>query len=240
MFEWLKCPHLKDFVENKWININIYLSLWSVSALVCGAEVNFSLYTGAELCLGLSWAAGTLFEVLHMIIKSQACQVVQEKTISIITTILCFYTPESPCETTNIWSNLTELWPRGEAQYKATNTHTRAQTQSTDDRSVLLLYILMARFHWAVRFGTVQYGMQLFPFPLSEVVNGTKIVNRTVPLFWYPSVGVPSTAKGTKRVELNSLQNVDWLKGIKLLLHSFRSAVRVGLIYIRVHANKQI
>ncbi len=28
----------------------------------------------------------------------------------------------------------------------------------------------------------VQYGPQLFPFPLSEVVNGTKIANRTVPL----------------------------------------------------------
>ncbi len=30
-----------------------------------------------------------------------------------------------------------------------------------------------------VWFGTVQYGTQLFPFPLSEVVNGTKIANRT-------------------------------------------------------------
>ncbi len=64
-----------------------------------------------------------------------------------------------------------------------------------------------------VWFGTVRYSMvygtQLFPFPLSEVVNGTKITNRTVPLFWYPSVRVPSTAKGTKRVELNSLQNID-------------------------------
>ncbi len=49
---------------------------------------------------------------------------------------------------------------------------------------------LMARFHRAVRFSTVWYGTQLCPFPLSEVVNGTKIVNRTVPLFWYPSVGV--------------------------------------------------
>ncbi len=92
----------------------------------------------------------------------------------------------------------------------------------------------MANFHWAVRFGTVQYSMQLCPFPLSEVVNGTKIANCTVPLFWYPSIAVPSTAKGTKRVELNSLQNIDWLtrivtftrhKGIKLLLHLFHSAV---------------
>ncbi len=74
--------------------------------------------------------------------------------------------------------------------------------------------------------------MQLFPFPLSEVVNGTKIAYRTVPLFWYPS------AVCTKRVELNSLQKVDWLKGIKLLLHSFCSAVRVGLIYIRVYTKK--
>ncbi len=64
------------------------------------------------------------------------------------------------------------------------------------------------------RYSSVQYGMQLCPFPLSEVVNGTKIANRTVPLFWYPSVGVPSTAKGTKRVELNSLQNIDWLTRI--------------------------
>ncbi len=97
----------------------------------------------------------------------------------------------------------------------------------------------MARFHWAVRFGTVRYGTQLFPFPLSEVVNGTKIANRTVPLFWYPSIGVSSIAKGTKRVELISLQNVDWVKGIKLLLHSFCSAVRVGLIYIRVRKHKK-
>ncbi len=65
---------------------------------------------------------------------------------------------------------------------------------------------------------------------LSEVVNASKIANRTIPLFWYPSVRVPSTAKGTKGVELNSLQDADWLKGITLLLHSFRSAVRVGLI----------
>ncbi len=59
-----------------------------------------------------------------------------------------------------------------------------------------------------VGFGTVQYGTQLFMFPLSEVVNGTKIANGTVPLFWYPSAGVPSAAKGTKRVELNSLQKL--------------------------------
>ncbi len=56
--------------------------------------------------------------------------------------------------------------------------------------------------------------MQLFPFPLAEVVNDTKIVNRTVPLFWHPSVGVPSTGKGTKRVELNSRQDVDWFTRI--------------------------
>ncbi len=62
-----------------------------------------------------------------------------------------------------------------------------------------------------VRFGTVRYGTQLCQFPLSEVVNGTKIANRTVTLFWYPSVGVSSTTKCTKRVELNSLQNFNWL-----------------------------
>ncbi len=73
---------------------------------------------------------------------------------------------------------------------------------------------LIARFHRAVRFSTIRYSMQLCPFPLSEVVNGTKIANRTIPLFWYPCVGVPSTTKGTKRVELNSLQNVDWLTRI--------------------------
>ncbi len=65
----------------------------------------------------------------------------------------------------------------------------------------------------AVRYSTVQYGTQLFPFPQSEVVNGTKIANCTVPLFWYPSVGVPSTAKGTKRVELNSLQKLIGWRG---------------------------
>ncbi len=66
----------------------------------------------------------------------------------------------------------------------------------------------MARFLLAVRFGTVRYGTQLCPFPLSEVVNGTKIANCTIPLFWYPFVGY--LAPSTKRVELNSLQNVDW------------------------------
>ncbi len=92
-----------------------------------------------------------------------------------------------------------------------------------------------------------RYGTQLCPFPLSEVVNGSKIANRIVTLFWYPFVGVPSTAKGTKRVELNSLQNVDWFtrivtcawyKGIKLLLHSFRSAV-FGLLLQSVQTQKK-
>ncbi len=68
-----------------------------------------------------------------------------------------------------------------------------------------------------VRFGTVRYGTQLCPFPLSEAVNGTKIANRTVPLFWYPFVGVPSTAKGTKRVELNSPQKLIGLLESSLL-----------------------
>ncbi len=94
-----------------------------------------------------------------------------------------------------------------------------------------------------VQYSTVRYGTQLCRFPLSEVVNCTNIANRTLPLFWYPSVGVPSTA----RVELNSLQNVDWLtrivtfawyKGIKLLLHSFRSAV-FGLLHQSAQTQKQ-
>lgn len=41
--------------------------------------------------------------------------------------------------------------------------------------------------------GTAQYGTQLFTFSLSEVVNGTKTANCTVPLFWDPSNGVPNT-----------------------------------------------
>ncbi len=52
------------------------------------------------------------------------------------------------------------------------------------------LLSLMACFHRAVRFSKVQYGTQLCLFPLSEVVNGTKIANCTIPLFWYRSVGV--------------------------------------------------
>ncbi len=32
-----------------------------------------------------------------------------------------------------------------------------------------------------------------FSFPLSEAVNGSTIANRLVPLFWDPSVGLPST-----------------------------------------------
>ncbi len=96
------------------------------------------------------------------------------------------------------------------------------------------------------RYGSVQYGTQLCPFPLSEVVNGTKIANRTVTLFWYPFVGVPSTAKGTKRVELNSLQNVDWLTRIvtcacyKGMRPSLVPLCCLGLIYIRVCKHKKI
>ncbi len=52
---------------------------------------------------------------------------------------------------------------------------------------------LIACFHWAVQFGSVQNSTQLCLFPLSEAVHGTKIANRTIPLIWYPSVGVPST-----------------------------------------------
>ncbi len=101
-----------------------------------------------------------------------------------------------------------------------------------------------------VWYSTVSYTIISVSVPLAEVGNGTKIANRTVPIFWYPSVGVPSTGKGTKRVELNSLQNVDWLtrivtcvwyKGIKLLLtftHSFRSAVFGLRYYFRVRKHK--
>ncbi len=45
-------------------------------------------------------------------------------------------------------------------------------------------------------------------------MNSTKIVNCTVQLFWFRSIGVPSTAKGTKRaVRLNSqnLARMLWL-----------------------------
>lgn len=63
----------------------------------------------------------------------------------------------------------------------------------------------MACFHQAVRFSTVQCVMQLCPFPLSEVVNGTKIANRTIPLLWDPSIGVPSTVVQCLKVELDSL-----------------------------------
>ncbi len=66
--------------------------------------------------------------------------------------------------------------------------------------------------------GTFRYGtVRNCLFPLSEVVNGTKVANCTVPLFWYPFIGVPSTAKGTKRVELNSLQKLIGLLGSSLL-----------------------
>ncbi len=106
----------------------------------------------------------------------------------------------------------------------------------------------MSRFHRAVWFSTVRYGTQLCPFPLSEVVNGTKIANRTYHFFSYHSVGVPGTAKGTKRVELNSLQNIDWLtriitfacyKGIKLLLHPFCSAVHECWAHLHQSAQTQ-
>ncbi len=60
-----------------------------------------------------------------------------------------------------------------------------------------------------------------------ELYQHSKLYHTT---FWYPSVEVPSTAKSTKRMELNSLQDIDWLtfawcKGIKLLLHLVCSAV---------------
>ncbi len=104
---------------------------------------------------------------------------------------------------------------------------------------------VMACFHWAVRFGTARYGMQLCPFPLSEVVNGTKIANRTIPLFWYPFIGVLSTAKGTKRVELNSLQKlIGWLESSLVRdtrRSSFtRSALLCSAYYIRVRKHKNI
>jgi len=62
---------------------------------------------------------------------------------------------------------------------------------------------------------TVQYSTQFLLFALSEVVNGILIPNRSVPLFWDPSVGVPSTIVPILPVpkggRLHLLQNVDWL-----------------------------
>ncbi len=72
-------------------------------------------------------------------------------------------------------------------------------------------------------------------------MNGTKIANRTVPLFWYPFIWVPSTAKGTKRVELNSLQKLIGLLELSLVRdkrgESFsftHSALLCSAYYIRV------
>ncbi len=104
---------------------------------------------------------------------------------------------------------------------------------------------LMAHFHWAVQFDTVRYGMQLCPFPLSEVVNGTKIANRTVPLFLVPFRWGTKHSKGYQKGGAKLTAEVDWLnrivtfawyKGIKLL-HSFRSAV-FGLLHQSAQTQK--
>ncbi len=86
-----------------------------------------------------------------------------------------------------------------------------------------------------VRYSTVRYAIMSV-----SIVRSCEWYKNSEPYrttFLVPFIGVPSTAKGTKRVELNSLQNVDWLKGIKLLLHSFRSAV-FGLLHQSAQTQK--
>ncbi len=61
-------------------------------------------------------------------------------------------------------------------------------------------------------------------------MNASKIVTVPYPFFGTLPFGYLAQQRVPKGVELNSLQDADWLKGITLLLHSFRSAVRVGLI----------
>lgn len=59
----------------------------------------------------------------------------------------------------------------------------------------------MGHYH----FGTVKF------LPISTV-RSTKIANCTLPLFWHPFIWVASTTEYvTKRVELDSLLNPDWL-----------------------------
>ncbi len=83
------------------------------------------------------------------------------------------------------------------------------------------------------RNGSLQYGRQLFPFVRSCEWYQNKEPYRTT--FLVPFCRGTSTAKGGAKLNAE----VDWLKEIKLLLHSFRSAVRVGIIiYISVHVRK--
>ncbi len=59
---------------------------------------------------------------------------------------------------------------------------------------------------------TVRYGMQLFPFPLSEVVNSTKIANRTVPLFATLSLGYLAQQRVPKGWSLTHCRTlIGWL-----------------------------
>ncbi len=72
-------------------------------------------------------------------------------------------------------------------------------------------------------------------------MNG-KIANRTIPLFRYPSVGV--TGKGNKSVELNSLQNINWLTRMSLVHDIWDiaspSLVRSALLCLTYYISAQI
>ncbi len=62
----------------------------------------------------------------------------------------------------------------------------------------------MARFHRAVRFSTVLYSMQLSPFSLWEVVNGTKIANLFHTIYCMSSVIFQPASAAASRVFLLS------------------------------------
>ncbi len=56
------------------------------------------------------------------------------------------------------------------------------------------------------RYGSLQYGtVRNYVRFHCQSCEWYQIANRTVPLFWYPFVGVPSTAKVTKRVKSNQI-----------------------------------
>ncbi len=74
----------------------------------------------------------------------------------------------------------------GEGTLTHLNTQTGTGERWVDGWGCLSL---MARFHRAVRFGTVQYA--IISVSTVRSCEWYQIVNRTVPLFWYPSVGVP-------------------------------------------------
>ncbi len=69
-----------------------------------------------------------------------------------------------------------------------------------------------------VQFSSLHIATVIFVFPLSKVVDGAKRTAPYVPFFRYSSVEVCSTLNRSQKVELETLQSADWLKGSSLYM----------------------